>query len=72
MRSAALLALAALLLAPLAQAHNPSEASELETLLIEDEGTDLIEPYGGYDINAIYLGMAHDPAVGAGPLGDGL
>ncbi|MEA3143398.1 MAG: hypothetical protein QOG31_722 [Thermoplasmata archaeon] len=71
-RSAALLALTALLLAPLAQAHNPSEASELETLLIEDEGTDLIEPYGGYDINAVYLGMAHDPAVGAGALGDGL
>ncbi|MEK6986216.1 MAG: hypothetical protein AABX89_07530 [Candidatus Thermoplasmatota archaeon] len=70
MRSVAPLFLALLIL-PAASAHNPSEANELEILLIEDEGTDAVEAYGGYDINSVYLGLAHDASVGAGEAGDG-
>src|SRR6185503_14339231 len=68
--------LSALLLAPLAalpaSAHATVEAAELETMVIEDEGTDLIDFYGGYDIVAVFLGAAHHPELGAGLHGDGL
>jgi hypothetical protein len=62
---------AALLLAAAAAAHGTYEASELEVHLVSDEGSDVIESYGGYDIQDLFLGFAHDPAVGAGAAGDG-
>lgn len=66
------LALAAVLaLALPAAAHGTFEANELEVHLLSDEGSDAIESYGGYDIQDLFLGFAHDPAVGAGAAGDG-
>ena len=60
-----LLALLALGLAAVpAQAHGTFEAQELEIQVLSDEGSDAIEPYGGYDINAAFLGSAYDPALG--------
>lgn len=52
-------------------AHGTFEANELEVHLLNDEGSDAIEPYGGYDINDLFIGFAHDPAIGAGAAGDG-
>ncbi len=69
------LTLLALLVAALptpAAAHGVNEAQELETDLINDEGSDMIEPYGGYDINELYIGFAHTDKVGKGEAGDGL
>ncbi len=63
---------AAATLLPAASGHGAIEASELEILLLTDEGTDSIEPYGGFDINAVFIGFAHDPTVGVGSAGDGL
>jgi MYXO-CTERM domain-containing protein len=48
-----------------AAAHNTYEAAELEMHLINDEGSDLIESYGGYDIQDIFAGFSHDMAVAA-------
>ena len=62
---------AAAALLPAAQAHGVAESNELEILLIEDEGSDAIEPYGGFDINSVFIGFAHDPLVGTGAAGDG-
>lgn len=56
---------------PAAMAHNPVEAQELELLAIEDEGTDLIDGYGGYDIVAVFIGGAHHRELGQGVAGDG-
>ncbi|MEK6984895.1 MAG: hypothetical protein AABX89_00735 [Candidatus Thermoplasmatota archaeon] len=67
----ALLATTLLASVPPASAHGVVEANELEMYLLSDEGTDSIEPYGGFDINAIFIGFAHDPSVGSGAAGDG-
>jgi hypothetical protein len=67
-----LLAALTLALPAPAFAHGVFEASELELHVLSDEGTDSIEPYGGYDINELFVGFAHDPAIGAGPAGDGV
>ncbi|HUR62724.1 MAG TPA: hypothetical protein VM286_10240 [Candidatus Thermoplasmatota archaeon] len=68
-----LLPAAALLVAlvPPVGAHGTFEASELEVHVLNDEGSDAIEPYGGYDINELFVGFAHDPAIGRGAAGDG-
>lgn len=63
-------ALVAVLAAPV-QAHGSYEANELEVHLLNDEGSDAIEAYGGYDIQDLFIGFAHDPDVGAGLAGDG-
>lgn len=52
-------------LLPLASGHNVYEAQELETHLVNDEGSDVIEAYGGYDVQDVFAGFAYDPAVGA-------
>lgn len=52
-------------------AHGTFEASELEIHIHDDEGSDVIESYGGFDIQDLFLGFAHDPTVGAGSAGDG-
>lgn len=70
----ALRLLPALLLALVAvpaDAHGTFEANELEVHLLNDEGSDAIEPYGGYDIQDLFIGFAHDPEVGAGAAGEG-
>lgn len=69
--AAALAALTVLVAFPPAGAHGEYEASELEVHLLSDEGSDVIESYGGYDIQDLFIGFAHDPAVGAGAAGDG-
>lgn len=56
---------------PTASAHDTVEAQELELFVIEDEGTDVIDTYGGYDIVAIFLGGSHRSDLGAGAAGDG-
>ncbi len=53
------LALAILLLVPAAQGHGVVEAQELEVHVLNDEGSDVIEMYGGYDITDVLLGSAH-------------
>jgi hypothetical protein len=62
---------AAVLALPPAGAHGVFEASELEVHVLSDEGSDVIESYGGYDVQDLFVGFAHDAAVGAGDLGDG-
>jgi hypothetical protein len=63
---------AALLAATIpADAHGVFEASELELHVLSDEGSDVIESYGGYDVQELFVGFAHDPTVGAGEAGDG-
>jgi hypothetical protein len=62
----------ALLAAFPAGAHGTFEASELELHILDDEGSDAIEPYGGFDIQDLFVGFAHDPDVGAGAAGDGV
>lgn len=57
---------------PTALAHSTFEAQELETHVLNDEGSDLIDSYGGYDLNELYLGAAHLDSAGAGPQGDAL
>ncbi|MHB1260801.1 MAG: hypothetical protein ACYC2H_03710 [Thermoplasmatota archaeon] len=59
------------LLAVPADAHGTFEASELELHVHDDEGSDVIESYGGFDIQDLFIGFAHDPNVGAGASGDG-
>ncbi len=54
-----------------ASAHSVFEANELEIHVINDEGTDAIEPYGGYDITEVFVGFAHDASVGQDAAGDG-
>lgn len=60
-----------LLAAMPADAHGTFEASELEIHVHDDEGSDVIESYGGFDIQDLFIGFAHDPNVGAGAAGDG-
>lgn len=48
-----------------AVAHNTYEAAELEIHLINDEGSDIIEAYGGYDIQDIFAGFSYDMATDA-------
>ncbi|HEX2065892.1 MAG TPA: hypothetical protein VHI93_03675 [Candidatus Thermoplasmatota archaeon] len=72
MREPCLFLLVALLaLAVPAQGHGVFEASELEHHVLNDEGSDTIEAYGGYDINELFVGFAHEPALGPGAAGDG-
>ncbi|MEA3136293.1 MAG: hypothetical protein QOC71_574 [Thermoplasmata archaeon] len=54
-----------------ATAHGVFEASELEVHVLSDEGSDVIESYGGYDVQDLFVGFAHDATVGAGEAGDG-
>ncbi len=54
-----------------AQAHGTFEASELEIHVHDDEGSDVIESYGGFDIQDLFIGFANDPNVGVGSAGDG-
>lgn len=54
-----LAALAALLAAPSANAHGVAEAQGLEVHVLDDEGSDVVESYGGYDIEDAFLGSAH-------------
>jgi MYXO-CTERM domain-containing protein len=54
-----------------ASAHSVYEAAELEIHVVNDEGSDLIEAYGGYDIQDAFVGFAHEPALGVGDAGDG-
>jgi len=75
LRSALLLALLCLASAAVpvpVLAHNTYEASELETHVVNDEGTDVLESYGGYDIQDLFVGFAHDATTGSGAAGDGL
>ncbi len=72
MRPWALIPFLLVALVPTGAAHGVFEASELEVHLLNDEGSDAIEPYGGYDINEVFLGFAHDNTVGPGAAGDGL
>ncbi len=58
-RSLLLAAVAACLAVPAAQAHGVAEAQGLEVHVLDDEGSDAIEPYGGYDIEDLFLGSAH-------------
>ena len=58
-RTPLLLALAAALAVPAAQAHGVAEAQGLEVHVLDDEGSDAIEFYGGYDIEDLFLGSAH-------------
>lgn len=39
-----------------ATGHSTFEAQELEIHVINDEGSDMIEAYGGYDITEVYVG----------------
>lgn len=52
------------LLAPAAQAHGVFEAQELEIHVLNDEGSDVIEAYGGYDIQDAFLGSGYLPGLG--------
>jgi hypothetical protein len=71
-RTVPLVALAFLLAAAVpANAHAVFEASELEIHVLNDEGSDVIEAYGGYDVQDLFVGFAHDATVGSGPAGDG-
>lgn len=71
-RSVPLVALAILLAAAVpTDAHAVFEASELEIHVLNDEGSDAIEAYGGYDVQDLFIGFAHDATVGSGPAGDG-
>ncbi|HEX2065884.1 MAG TPA: hypothetical protein VHI93_03635 [Candidatus Thermoplasmatota archaeon] len=65
-----LLAVVLALAAP-AGGHGVFEAFELEQHVLNDEGSDAIEAYGGYDINELFVGFAHEPALGPGAAGDG-
>jgi hypothetical protein len=65
-------AILGLLFAPHAAAHSTYEAAELELHVLDDEGSDSIELYGGYDIQDVFAGFAHQPQVGDGPSGDGV
>jgi hypothetical protein len=56
---------------PPAEAHGVFEAAELEVHVLNDEGSDTIEAYGGYDVQELFVGFAHDATVGAGDAGDG-
>lgn len=60
------LGLAALCLAFAAptQAHGVFEAQELEIHAINDEGSDAIELYGGYDITEVFVGSAYHEGYG--------
>lgn len=58
------LALAVLCLIPAAQGHGVVEAQELEVHVLDDEGSDAIEAYGGYDITDVLLGSAYLPEHG--------
>lgn len=72
-RTAALLAALAFLAAvPAALAHDPLEAAELETQVLEDEADDSFYVTGGFDVWQLFVGEAHVPEIGAGPAGDGL
>lgn len=44
---------------PSGLAHGVVEAQELEVHVLNDEGSDVIEAYGGYDITDILLGSAY-------------
>lgn len=55
----ALAFLGVLLLAPPGTGHSVFEAQELELHVINDEGTDAIDAYGGYDITEVFLGGIH-------------
>lgn len=70
----AFLGLAAVLLSPVpaVEAHGVFEAAELEIHVLNDEGSDTIEAYGGYDVQDLFVGFAHDATVGAGDAGDGV
>lgn len=58
-------ALAALV--PPAQAHGLVNAGELETLLVQDEASDVVTGLGlGYDLVQLYVGEAHMPGLGDG------
>ena len=65
------LATALLAAVPPVGAHGVFEASELEVHVLSDEGSDVIESYGGYDVQDLFVGFAHDATVGAGEAGDG-
>lgn len=67
---AATLGISLLAAAPVG-AHGTFEASELEIHVHDDEGSDVIESYGGFDVQDLFIGFAHDPLVGAGAAGDG-
>ncbi|MHB1260143.1 MAG: hypothetical protein ACYC2H_00360 [Thermoplasmatota archaeon] len=69
-----LLLIPAMLLAvvPLVAGHGSIEARELETELLNDEASDHFYTTGGYDIVRVFVGEAHDPALGLGGEGDGL
>lgn len=49
---------------PEVQAHGVVEAQELEVHVLNDEGSDVIESYGGYDITDVLLGSAYLPEHG--------
>lgn len=55
----ALLALTLLLAALPAQAHGVYEAQALEVHVLDDEGSDAIEAYGGYDIQDLFIGSQY-------------
>ena len=66
-----LLALLSLLsflaLAPAAEAHGLVNAGELETLIVEDEASDVVTGLDlGFDLVQLYVGEAHVPGVGDG------
>lgn len=56
-----------LLAVPAAQGHGSVNARELETLIVEDEASDVVTGVGlGYDLVQIYLGEAFVPDLGDG------
>ncbi|MEK6975461.1 MAG: hypothetical protein AABY18_03865 [Candidatus Thermoplasmatota archaeon] len=52
------------LAAPATQAHGTYEASELEIHVLDDEGSDTVEIYGGYDVQDAFLGSAYVEGLG--------
>ncbi|MEA3189954.1 MAG: hypothetical protein QOD77_536 [Thermoplasmata archaeon] len=60
----ALLAILLLLALPAAEGHNTYQAQELEVHVLNDEGSDAIEAYGGYDITEVFVGGAYVQGIG--------
>lgn len=54
------------MMAPLAEAHGPVNAKEVEVLAVVDELSDHSYYTGGYDLGDLYLGEAFVPGLGDG------
>lgn len=65
-RSLAFAGLMFLAFVPMASAHGPINAKEVEVLVVVDELSDHSYYTGGYDLGDVYLGQAFVPGIGDG------